>query len=299
MRKILKDIFIKLFLILYQLLKIKYLLKIFHINIIRRTKIINTRMNGIISIENDTKIKDSYLLGKININNNTIIENTFFEGKIEIGVNAKINNSNIKGIIQIGNETYIENANISGNIIIGNNSKITEKDVILNGNIEIGNYTSLNGSNLDVYTYINKVKIGNFCSIARNVSIQEYNHKTNRVSSYFMSSNIFNASMLDDIITKGDIIIENDVWIGTQCVILSGSHISTGAVIATNSVVTGYIPPYAIAGGNPAKIIKFRFSESEIKELLNLRWWNWDIDKIKRNKEFFLSESVEINKIIE
>ena len=83
--------------------------------------------------------------------------------------------------------------------------------------------------------------------------------------------------------SKGDTIIGNDVWIGYESVILPGVHIGDGAVIAAKSVVVGDVPPYAIFGGNPAKLIKQRFSDSEIEILLKTQWWNWEIEKITRN----------------
>jgi virginiamycin A acetyltransferase len=87
-------------------------------------------------------------------------------------------------------------------------------------------------------------------------------------------TNLEGKSFKEDLVSKGNIELGHDVWIGTQCVILSGAKIGTGAVIAANSVVTGEIPPYAIAAGSPAKIIKYRFEEKVISELLQSKWWD-------------------------
>lgn len=76
--------------------------------------------------------------------------------------------------------------------------------------------------------------------------------------------------------TKGDVIIGNDVWIADGVKILSGVHIGDGCVIGSNAVVTKNMPPYSICGGNPAKIIKYRFDEKTIDKLLKIRWWDWD-----------------------
>jgi len=298
MKRKVKNIIYIFTLFVYRAFNITILLKLFHIQIEGQSKIIKTHVDGNITLGNGSKLENTFLQGQIKIGNNTAIENCSLKGKVEIGSNSIVHTSNIQGVFRVGIDTFIENISISGNVIVGNKFKVLGTGIVLRGNIEIGNYTSFNGPNTDIRA-LNKVKIGNFCSIARNVAIQEYNHKTNRVSSYFMSQNIFGESMINDIDSKGDIIIENDVWIGTHCTILSGSHISTGAVIAANSVVSGYIPPYAIAGGSPAKVLKFRFSESEIKQLLDLKWWEWNIGKIKRNREFFLSEGIEIKKIVD
>ena len=87
--------------------------------------------------------------------------------------------------------------------------------------------------------------------------------------------------------SKGNINIENDVWIGAYSTIMSGVKIGNGAVIGASSVVTKDIPPYAIVAGNPAKIIKYRFTEEQIVSLLKIEWWNWDEYKIK-NESFDL-----------
>lgn len=96
---------------------------------------------------------------------------------------------------------------------------------------------------------------------------------------------------------KGDIIIENDVWIGAKSTIMSGVKISNGAVIGACSVVTKDVPPYAIVAGNPAKIVKYRFTEDQIKKLLDISWWDWDDQKIKEKALDMWSE--DINKFIE
>ena len=79
------------------------------------------------------------------------------------------------------------------------------------------------------------------------------------------------------------IIIGNEAWIGENATIFGGAKIGTGAIIGANSVVTGNIPPYAIAVGNPARIIKYRFDEETIKKLLAIKWWNWDAEKVCAN----------------
>ena len=86
-------------------------------------------------------------------------------------------------------------------------------------------------------------------------------------------------------ITRGDITVGNDVWIGYEALILAGVTIGDGAIIGSRAVVTKDIPPYTIVGGIPAKPIRKRFDDETIAELLKLRWWDWDEEKIKRNLE--------------
>jgi virginiamycin A acetyltransferase len=82
---------------------------------------------------------------------------------------------------------------------------------------------------------------------------------------------------------KGDTIIGNDVWIGYKALIMAGVKVGDGAIIAAKSVVTKKVPPYTIVGGNPSKIIRKRFDDSVIEKLLQIKWWNWDKEKITRN----------------
>ena len=100
------------------------------------------------------------------------------------------------------------------------------------------------------------------------------------------------------------ILIGNDVWIGRGCIFKSNNPekplvIGDGAVIAADSVVVKNVPPYAIVGGNPAQIIKYRFSDKIIEKLLRIKWWDWDIDKIHDNFQYFnrVEEFVEMHDI--
>jgi len=179
----------------------------------------------------------------------------------------------------------IRNSELRGNISVSDNARIM--DALLVGNVTIGRHTSFNGPNSDVWALVNRVQFGNFCSVARNVSIQEYDHHFDRLTSYFVHANVFGEKMANDIISKGDIAIGNDVWIGTQSVILSGAIISDGAVIGANSLVNCYIPPYAIAVGSPARVVKYRFPDPMIDRLLQIKWWNWDDERIRGNRAVF------------
>jgi serine acetyltransferase len=91
---------------------------------------------------------------------------------------------------------------------------------------------------------------------------------------------------------KGDIIIENDVWIGATATIMSGVKISNGAVIGAGSVVTKDVPPYAIVAGNPAKVVKYRFTEEQIEKLLSIAWWDWEEIKIRDNAMKMWSDDI-------
>ncbi len=111
--------------------------------------------------------------------------------------------------------------------------------------------------------------IGDFCSIAGDVKfLLGADHPMDRMSTYPFRSLIFNNGI--DAISKGNIVVEDDVWIGNNATILSGVHIGQGAVVAAGAVVSHDVPPYAIVGGVPAKVIKYRFSDELIVELMKI-----------------------------
>jgi len=122
-----------------------------------------------------------------------------------------------------------------------------------------------------------KLHVGSFCSIADNVEIfLGGNHRTDWVTTYpfgHINQESFPHHGQGHPSTKGDVVIGNDVWIGSGSTIMSGVTIGDGAVVATNSTVVKDVPPYAIVGGNPSKILKYRFTEKQIEKLLQNPWW--------------------------
>lgn len=145
------------------------------------------------------------------------------------------------------------------------------------------------------YDKTTRLTIGKFCSIAEGVKIMlGGNHHTKRVSTYafYQETDTFPDNGGWTQMVKGDIKIGNDVWIGRDVLILSGVTIGDGACIGAGAVVSKDIPPYAIAVGNPIRIIKYRFTESQINALENIQWWNWDKKKINENIKLLCSEDI-------
>jgi acetyltransferase-like isoleucine patch superfamily enzyme len=165
-------------------------------------------------------------------------------------------------------------------------------------NYDIGDYTYGSPEIISFWRNDGKLKIGKFCSIATGVKILlGGNHFTEYVSTYPFSRGFpewEETSKMDHVKSKGDVIIENDVWIGIDSIILSGSKICNGAVVAAGSIVAGTVHPYSIYGGNPAKMIKKRFSDENIESLLKIQWWNWPIQKIKENSNDILNSNTEL-----
>lgn len=154
-------------------------------------------------------------------------------------------------------------------------------------------------SSVRSFRHFDEFFVGNYCSIAPKVTFLlsgEHNYK--HVSTYPFFDR-FNTDTLiyRDTFTKGSIIIGSDVWIGYGATILSGVNIGNGAVIGAEAVITKDVPPYAIVVGNPSKILKYRFTEYQIKELLSIEWWNWDAILIQQRKnDFYLPIEDFINK---
>jgi len=90
-----------------------------------------------------------------------------------------------------------------------------------------------------------------------------------------------------DAVTGGGVSIGNDVWVGARAIILSGVTVGDGAVIGAGAVVTRSVPPYAIVAGNPARLLRYRFDETTIAALLEVRWWDWPDSKIAEREEVF------------
>ena len=182
------------------------------------------------------------------------------------------------------------------------------KNIIKNPNIIVGDYTYYDDFE-DVHNFEKNVKyhfdfvgdkliIGKFCMIASDVTfiMNGANHLTESISTYpfaIFGNGWENAMDGKTYPQKGDINIGNDVWIGYNATIMAGVTIGDGAIIATNSTVVKDVEPYTIVGGNPASEIKKRFSEKTIKKLLELKWWNWNIEKITKNIQHLTDNKIE------
>jgi virginiamycin A acetyltransferase len=181
------------------------------------------------------------------------------------------------------------------------------KNIIKNPNINVGDYTYYddfeNVLNFEKnvkyhFDFIgDKLVIGKYCMIASDVQfiMNGGNHMTDCISAFPFAvfGNGWEGAMKGKKYpTKGDTIIGNDVWIGHHAVIMPGTQIGDGAMIGSYSIVTKNVEPYAVVAGNPAKLIRKRYSDEVIEKLLNIRWWDWSADKISRNLEFLTGNDI-------
>jgi chloramphenicol O-acetyltransferase type B len=141
---------------------------------------------------------------------------------------------------------------------------------------------------------IDRLIIGKYCSVASGVRFMmggTHGHNYNWIAQHPLIG--FDNNGLAGHKWKGDTIIGNDVWLGAESLIMPGVKISDGAMVAARAVVTKDIGPYEIWGGNPARFIKKRFSDNDIDKILQIKWWDWEVEKIKKNIDFLRSEDVE------
>lgn len=188
------------------------------------------------------------------------------------------------------------------------------KHYINHPNIEVGDFTYYNDFRMkdvddlrpQIAPYMHpycpeKLTIGKFVQIAQGTQFitASSGHQMDGFSTYPFATfgEPWSTAYAPKWPNKGDTTVGHDVWFGHESLIMPALNIGSGAIIATRSVVTKDVPPFAIVGGNPAKIIRMRFDDATIEQLLDIAWWDWPIEKITANLPAIVGADIEALKI--
>lgn len=204
-----------------------------------------------------------------------IINSDVDKKDVTIWERARIQDSVLSQKVSIGNESIIVKS------ILGEKCEIGRRNII--SNTILGKGTSTQGN-----TTIRFSSVGKYCAIAWNVSIGAPNHNISRLAmselNYIMDDfKKEHMSSFDELSCE----VGNDVWIAAGAHVLRGVSISDGAVVAANAVVTKNVPPYAIVAGVPAQIVRYRFDERKIEELIKIAWWDFSEKQFEIAKSLF------------
>ena len=206
---------------------------------------------------------------------------------LPIGLIFKLYELAVEGARDIQNKFRFKTSIIDRNCCINLTSKIAthchilENTLILNSIINSYSYVGKN-------SVVQNAIIGSFCSIANDVFIGLGSHPTNYFTTsplFYRVTNTFQLNLVDENLKFSEYLpieIGNDVWIGARAIIMDGVKIEDGAIIAAGAVVTRNVPPYAIVGGVPAKVIRYRFEPEKIERLIKLQWWKWPLSELKK-----------------
>ncbi len=199
--------------------------------------------------------------------------------------------SKLRRNLIFGNNVSIGKNTLVSDIIVGNNVTVQHDCCLIN--VLIGDFSYVSsGTQLDL------TQIGKFCSLGPQILGGCGGHPTDLVSTNPVFFSTFSQSSVtfaekDCFQEKKDIIIGHDVWIGARAFIKDGVKIAHGAIVAAGAVVVKDVPAYAIVGGTPAKIIRYRFPPEVIQELLLIQWWDWPIEKLYNARSYFNTNNIQ------
>ena len=222
---------------------------------------------------------------------------------LQLGFGASLPGSNVFGTnVAIGSDSYVYQATV------GNNVRIQDHCTILHSKLEdnttVYAHSSLSHSTLGSYSYVaencrmGRANVGRFSSIGPFFVCGFGEHP----SSFITTSPAFYSTQRQCGMTFTDsdlfeeqrqVIIGNDVWIGARVFVRDGVKIGNGALIAAGAVVTADVSDYSIVGGVPAKLIRHRFSEPVVQELLKIQWWNWSEDQLREAQPWLAQPDVD------
>lgn len=222
--------------------------------------------------------------------------------KLSLGNNVTLKDTKVSGCIHIGDDAEVVQSEFRGRVSIGKN--FYAKRFLCGENVAIYNDVKTIDSSVNAYSYIAAeaivfyATVGRFCSIGPRVIVGHGEHPVDFISthpSFFSKSlqcGISFASGNNSFEETARVSIGNDVWIGANAYLRNGIKIDDGAIVAAGAVVTHDVPAYAVVGGVPARIIKYRFSAEEIDVLKKISWWDWSEEYLKAAADILSSTSV-------
>jgi chloramphenicol O-acetyltransferase type B len=221
---------------------------------------------------------------------------------ISFSFGSRLQKSDLGNDLKIG-KSFIYNSEVGSNTFIGDNCTIFNS--FLESQVSIYSGSNISDSTIGRFTYVagqsnlNLVKIGKFCSIGPQILCGNGEHPTDFVSThpvFFSNLNQCGTSFTKKNLfeERKKVIIGNDVWIGSRVFIKDGVTIGNGVILGAGSVVVKDVPDYAIAGGVPAKVIRFRFTEDIIKKLQLIEWWNLSEEKLREAQPLIAQKDIQL-----
>ncbi len=237
------------------------------------------------------------------IGNRSLIKDSILNDRIYINHRCKISNSTLAENIRVDSDVYLDNSSIGANSIIESGSQLI-RSLAEHTNYMYAQSCAVN-CKIGAYSYlgskcvINDTILGRFCSVGPELMCGLGEHPTRFAS----TSPIFYSTLKQCVVSFANknhfdeikpIQIGNDVWIGSRVFIRNGVMIGSGAIIGAGSVIVNDIPDYAIVGGVPGKIIRFRYPPDVISQLLQIAWWNWSQEKLRKAQALFVQEDINL-----
>ena len=238
----------------------------------------------------------------------SISSQTSITGVCTIGEGVQLNGQSTIESSTIGSCSVVSSGSALNGCCLGRNTHLVGSSSL--ARVDIKDYVTINqsclifDSQIESYSYIAQeslvghASLGRFCSVGPRTIIGGGTHPTHLLS----TSPVFYSSVehcgisfseQNSVEKQTPIQIGHDVWIGAHAYLRNGIVVGSGAIIGAGAVVTKDVPPYAIVGGVPARIIRYRFDESEIQKLLGIEWWNWTEDELRQAQPIFLKGGVE------